>query len=42
VYVDDREMFVEVSQGLGFRGIHHRSFEETRGALAEMGLTAES
>jgi putative hydrolase of the HAD superfamily len=42
VYIDDREMFVEVGRGLGFRGIHHRSFEETRGALAEMGLTAES
>ncbi len=40
VYIDDRAMFVEVGCGLGFRGIHHRSFEQTRAALAEMGLTA--
>jgi putative hydrolase of the HAD superfamily len=40
VYIDDRAMFVEVGCGLGFRGIHHRSFEETLAALAAMGLTA--
>jgi len=39
-YIDDRAMFVEVAQGLGFRGIHHRSFEETRAALAQLGLGA--
>jgi putative hydrolase of the HAD superfamily len=42
VYIDDRAMFVEVGQGLGFRGIHHRSFEETRAALAEFGLTGHN
>ena len=39
VYIDDREMFVEVAQGLGIRGIHHVSYESTRNALAELGLT---
>jgi len=39
VYIDDRGMFVEVAQGLGIRGIHHVSYESTRNALAELGLT---
>jgi putative hydrolase of the HAD superfamily len=38
VYVDDRKMFVEVAGSLGIRGLYHREFEETREALAEMGL----
>jgi putative hydrolase of the HAD superfamily len=39
VYIDDREMFVEVAQGLGIRGIHPVSYESTRNALAGLGLT---
>jgi putative hydrolase of the HAD superfamily len=42
VYIDDRAMFVEVGRGLGFRGIHHRSLEETQAALAGFGLTGEN
>lgn len=38
VYVDDREMFVEVAQSLGIRGIHHTGFESTRDQLAALGL----
>jgi len=37
-YVEDRDMFVDVAQGLGIRGIVHKTFESTRNALAEMGL----
>lgn len=38
VYVDDRELFVEVAAGLGIRGIHHRSLESTREAVERMGV----
>ncbi len=38
VYLDDREMFVEVPQSLGIAGIHHLRYGSTRAALAEMGL----
>lgn len=37
-YIEDRVMFVEVARGLGIQGIHHVSYEETRGALAHLGL----
>jgi putative hydrolase of the HAD superfamily len=37
-YVEDRAMFVDVAQGLGIRGIVHKTFESTRAALAAMGL----
>ncbi len=39
VYIDDREMFVEVAETLGIRGIYHESFEKTRNKLAEYGLS---
>jgi len=35
LYVDDREMFVDVAKGLGIKGIHHRSYQTTK---EEMGL----
>jgi len=38
IYVDDRAMFVDVAQGLGFHGIHHTSEATTRAALAGYGL----
>lgn len=38
VYIDDRPMFVQVAEGLGIRGIAHKKYEQTRDALAEMGL----
>jgi putative hydrolase of the HAD superfamily len=42
IYIDDRNLFVEVAEGLGIRGIHHTSYESTRDALAELGLAADS
>jgi putative hydrolase of the HAD superfamily len=41
VYVDDRRMFVEVSQGLGINGIWHTGFDTTKKALADFGLVVE-
>jgi putative hydrolase of the HAD superfamily len=38
VYIDDRDMFVEVAGGLGIRGIHHTGYESTRKALEAWGL----
>jgi putative hydrolase of the HAD superfamily len=37
-YVEDRAMFVDVAEGLGIRGIVHKTLESTRDALAAMGL----
>jgi putative hydrolase of the HAD superfamily len=42
VYLDDREMFVEVARGLGIRGIWHTSVETTRAALSDLGLSSSS
>ncbi len=41
VYVDDRAMFVDVAQGLGFQGIHHTGYEPTCAALAALGLSSQ-
>jgi putative hydrolase of the HAD superfamily len=41
VYIDDRPMFVQVAQGLGLRGIAHKKYEQTRDALAAMGLSLD-
>ncbi|MGD0619336.1 MAG: HAD-IA family hydrolase [Bryobacteraceae bacterium] len=38
VYIEDRDMFVEVAATLGIRGIVHQGVDSTRAALAEMGL----
>jgi putative hydrolase of the HAD superfamily len=38
VYVDDRQMFVEVAQGLGIQSIYHKDLTQTCKALEEMGL----
>ena len=38
VYIDDRALFVEIAQSLGFHGIHHTDFAVTRSALKELGL----
>jgi len=40
INIDDRIMFVEVAQGLGIRGIHHKDLKITRGKLASFGLEA--
>ncbi len=38
VYLEDRQMFVEVAASLGIRGIVVRGVDNTRAALAELGL----
>ena len=38
VYLDDRQMFVEVANSLDIHGIHHTSYESTRTALEAFGL----
>jgi len=40
LYIDDRAMFVEVAEGLGFRGLHHKGYDQTKAALAGYGLSA--
>jgi putative hydrolase of the HAD superfamily len=40
VYIDDRELFVEIAQGMGIHGIHHSDVESTRKRLKELGLEA--
>ncbi len=37
-YIEDRPMFVEVAESLGFRGIVHKGLDSTRAALAALGL----
>jgi putative hydrolase of the HAD superfamily len=41
-YIEDRQMFVDVVQGLGIWGIHHTGYEETRRTLEKMGLSVET
>lgn len=38
VYIDDRQMFVDIAKSLGLKGIHHVSMEDTFEKLAKMGL----
>ena len=38
VYIDDRLMFVQVAGAMGIKGLHHKDFESTRAALADLGL----
>ncbi|MGD8375655.1 MAG: HAD-IA family hydrolase [Acidobacteriota bacterium] len=38
VYIDDRKMFAEVAGTLGIHGLHHRGLDETRVALADLGM----
>lgn len=38
VYIDDRMMFVDVAASMGFTAVHHKSLEETRDALTNLGL----
>jgi putative hydrolase of the HAD superfamily len=41
VYVDDRDLFVDVASDLGFTAIHHTSIESTRAKLLQIGLSEE-
>ncbi len=38
LYIDDRQMFVQVAESLGIKGLHHKDYESTRKQLAELGL----
>jgi putative hydrolase of the HAD superfamily len=38
VYIDDRQLFVQVAEGLGIKSIWHRGVPQTREILAGMGL----
>lgn len=38
IYIDDRQMFVEVARDLGIQGIVHSHLESTRKALKEVGI----
>jgi putative hydrolase of the HAD superfamily len=38
IYVDDREMFVDVAREIGFTAIHHTSLEHTRAELKKIDL----
>ena len=40
-YVEDRDMFVDVAEGLGIRGIIHRDYVSTRASLASLGLVMD-
>ncbi|MGO9139425.1 MAG: HAD family hydrolase [Syntrophales bacterium] len=40
-YVEDREMFVDVAEGLGIRGIVHSDYVSTRASLAGLGLVMD-
>jgi putative hydrolase of the HAD superfamily len=39
VYLDDRDLFIEVAENLGIRGICHRSLETTQDLLSGLGLS---
>jgi putative hydrolase of the HAD superfamily len=41
VYIEDRDMFVDVAKGLGIHGILHTGYESTRSALESLGLSLE-
>lgn len=38
VYIEDRQMFVDVARDLGIRSIQHKNYESTSEELAAMGL----
>jgi len=40
-YVEDRQMFVDVAEGLGIHGIIHRDYVSTRASLASLGLVMD-
>jgi putative hydrolase of the HAD superfamily len=42
VYLEDREMFVNVAESLGIRGIVHKDYASTLEAMANMGLVLDA
>lgn len=41
LYIDDREMFVQVARGLGIRGIVHKDYKNTISELSKHGLAPD-
>ena len=41
IYIDDRNMFVEVAQTLGLNGIHYSGLEEAKIQLSEFGISLQ-
>ena len=41
VYIDDRQLFVQVAEGLGIKSIWHKNVEDTKAILAKMGLVLD-
>lgn len=39
VYLDDRELFIEIAEGFGIQGVWHRELTTTKDKLASYGLT---
>ncbi len=39
VYLDDRDMFVEIAKSMGIKGIHHENLDRTKKMFEEFGLT---
>lgn len=42
LYIDDREMFVEIAAGLGLQSVHHVSFNSTQSVLSSLLAEAPS
>jgi putative hydrolase of the HAD superfamily len=41
IYIDDREMFVQVADEMGFSAVHHVSLESTKDRLKAFGLQVD-
>lgn len=41
LYLEDRQLFIQVAAGLNIKGILHRNYEETKAKLAEYGLVQD-
>lgn len=39
LYIDDRPLFIEIAQGMGIASIRHTTYETTRKAIGDYGLT---
>ena len=39
IYIDDRELYIEVAESMGIKAIHHTDINKTQKILSEYGLT---
>ena len=42
LYIDDREMFIQVAESLGIHGLHHTDYKSTRDKLSNLNLRLAS